>query len=268
MNMEQFQIYMFHFCCPVCGSSPKRVLLREYLQRWRDAPSEQLYFLLCALSGALKEIRYGQSDWHTKEFCEAIDSLQRAIEELRFDPSIKPQSSLRAVAPASLYFDAECPVCELPPGPRKPHKHFADWSHAWKDQIGNLLYETGLIFWAILVGLPSWAPGRLLQELNNLRGRLHSTGKAMQGYECPQCGRLTTGLYGSNPRENGFCRWCLDMSGGLGIGISISLNPSAELAVKMMQPDHSEAAKNSSDILPPEIKRRTGERKKGSNLNV
>src|SRR5450759_5017414 len=98
MNTEQFQIFMFHFRCPVCGSSPKRVLLREYLHRWSDAPSERLYFLLCAFSGALTEVRQGQSDWHTKEFCEAIDGLQHAIEELRFDPSIRPESSLRAVA--------------------------------------------------------------------------------------------------------------------------------------------------------------------------
>ena len=256
MNTEQFQIFMFHFRCPVCGSSPKPVLLREYLRSWSLAPPERLHSLLCTLSGTLNEIRRGESYWHTKNFCEAISRLENAVEELPFDPPIKPDSSLRGVAPAPLYFDAQCPVCELPPGARKPHKHFTDWPHAWNDQIGNLLYETGLIFWAVLVSLPSWASGTLLRKLNNLRGQLPSTANAMEIYECPQCGRLTTGLYGSGPPESRFCRWCLDMSGGIGVGISVSFRPSGELAVEMTQTDHTEAAKNAWDILPPEIKRR------------
>ena len=261
MNTEQFQIFMFHFRCPVCGSSPKRVLLREYLHGWTVAPPERLYRLLCALSGALNEIRHGSAFWHTKDFCEAIHTLEQAVEELHFDPPITPDSSLRGVAPdgrgGPLHFDAQCPVCESQPGPRKPHKHFTDWPHAWKDQIGSLVYETGLIFWALLVSLPSWAPGALLQKLNNLRGQLRTTGKAIELCECPQCGRLTMGFYGSGPQETRFCRWCLDMSGGLGISISVGPDQNGDYALTMEQTDHTEAAKNSYDILPPEIKRRT-----------
>ena len=66
------------------------------------------------------------------------------------------------------------------------------------------------------------------------------------------------GVYGSGPQESLFCRWCLDMSGGLGISLSFGRNPSGEYALTMEQTDHTEAAKNSYDILPPEIKRRTG----------
>ena len=253
---------MFHFRCPVCGSSPERVLLREYLTGWRDAPPERLYRLLCAFSGALSEIRHGTAFWHTEDFRGAIHSLEQEVEDLHFDPPITPDSSLRGVAPdgrgGPLTFDTQCPVCESPPGTRNPHKHFTNWSHAWKDQIGNLLYETGLIFWAILASLPNWAPGALLQKLNNLRAHLRATGKAIELRECPQCGRLTMGVYGSGPQESLFCRWCLDMSGGLGISLSFGRNPSGEYALTMEQTDHTEAAKNSYDILPPEIKRRTG----------
>ena len=253
---------MFHFRCPVCGASPKRVLLREYLREWSEAPPERLYRLLCAFSGALSEVRQGCAFWHTEDFCEAINRVELAVKELHFDPSITPDSSLRGVAPdgrgGPLHFDACCPVCESPPGARKPHKHFTDWPHAWKDQIGNLLYESGLIFWAILVSLPSWAHGALLQKLNKIRSCLRTTGKAIELRECPQCGRLTTGFYGSGPEESRFCRWCLDMNGGLGICISVGPTPKGGYALTMEQTDHTEAAKNSYDILPPEIRRRTG----------
>jgi hypothetical protein len=47
------------------------------------------------------------------------------------------------------------------------------------------------------------------------------------------------------------------MSGGLGISISFGRAPSGDFALMMEQTDHTEAAKNSYDILPPEIKRRT-----------
>src|SRR6516225_6937068 len=112
MNTEQFQIFMFHFRCPVCGSSPKRVLLRDYLRGWSNAPSERLHRLLSVFSGALKEIRHGNACWHTKAFRQATDSLKRTVEKLHFDPPITPQSSLRSAASASLHFAAHCPVCE------------------------------------------------------------------------------------------------------------------------------------------------------------
>ena len=88
----------------------------------------------------------------------------------------------------------------------------------------------------------------------------------MHLFECPQCGRLTTGLYSPSRQDGGFCRWCLDMSGGLGIGISVGVNTSGELAVEMTQTDHTEAAKNSRDILPPEIKQRLSEARPSKTL--
>jgi hypothetical protein len=56
------------------------------------------------------------------------------------------------------------------------------------------------------------------------------------------------------------------MSGGLGIGISVGVNTSGELAVEMTQTDHTEAAKNSRDILPPEIKQRLSEARPSKTL--
>jgi hypothetical protein len=74
--------------------------------------------------------------------------------------------------------------------------YFTDWPHACKVQTGNLLYETGLILWAVLLDLPGWAAGDFLQRLNTARSEMRRAGKDMSLLECPQCGRLTSSLYG------------------------------------------------------------------------
>jgi hypothetical protein len=74
--------------------------------------------------------------------------------------------------------------------------YFTDWPHDCKVQTGNLLYETGLILWAVLLGLPEWAAGDFLQRLNTARSEMRRAGKNMSLLECPQCGRLTSSLYG------------------------------------------------------------------------
>src|ERR1035441_5627166 len=118
MSAQQFQIYMFHFRCPVCGATPERVLLREYLREWSAAPPERLYSLLCAFSGAVAEVAGGQSRWLTKKFSKAVERLQRALNALPFDPPLCPDASLRAGP--SLRFEVQCPVCQSDPGPRTP----------------------------------------------------------------------------------------------------------------------------------------------------
>src|SRR5437773_1015067 len=104
MSIEDFQIYMFHFRCPLCGASPERVPLREYLRQWSAAPPERFYSLLCKVSGALAEVRGGQSRWLTKKFGKAVDRLQRVLDQLPFDPPLRPDSSLRAIPLSSLRF--------------------------------------------------------------------------------------------------------------------------------------------------------------------
>ena len=254
MKGEPFQIFMFHFRCPVCAASPTRVPLREYLHHWSDAPPERLHSLLCILSGALMEVRQGHPQWLSENFGNAADSLQQAIQQLGFDRPITPDSSLRTLASASLYFDVQCPVCQLPPGPRKPDRYFKGWRDAGIVQTANLLYETGLILWGILVSLPNWASGSVLQHLDHLRGQLRLAANATSLLECPQCGRPTTCLYGSGPRRNGFCRWCFDMGGGPGVGVTVSIQMGGKVAVSMTKTDATRAARNSQDILPPEIK--------------
>ena len=244
---------MFHFRCPICAASPKRVLLRDYLERWSITSPHRLYALIGIVGGALAEVRTGQSRWLTKKFAKAADRLQGAVQQCRFDSSIALNSQLSNLGLSSLFFGADCPVCRTPAGPRKPDHYFTDWPHACKVQTGNLLYETGLILWAVLFGLPSWASGSFLHQINAIRLELRRTGQSMSLLECPQCGRFTTCRYGSE--HDGFCRWCFDMGGGFGLSFRINPDPDGPL-IKKMQPDYTAPAKNVWDILPPEITKR------------
>ena len=234
MSAEQFQIYMFHFRCPVCGPTPERVLLREYLKEWSATPPERLYMLLCAFSGTLAEVASVQSGWLTREFSKAVKRVERALNDLPFDPPLCPDSSLHA---AAVLRDA-VPGVSLRPRPRTAGNYFTDWPYAYKVQTANLLYETGLILWAGLPGLPEWAASDFLRRLNTARSEIRRAGKDMSFLECPQCGRLTNCLYGSNAKVNGFCRWCLDMGGGLGLGLSVAFDPDGRPVIRMTKTDH------------------------------
>jgi hypothetical protein len=255
MSTEQFQIHMFHFRCPICGSTPKQVLLRDYLREWSTAPPHRVYSLLCAFSGALSEVSGGQSRWLTKKFSKAAERVQTALKELPFDPPLLPESSLKVDSP-DLRFETMCPVCSTYPGPRTRGNYFTDWPHACKVQTANLLYETGLIIWGVLLGLPHWAGGTFLQQLNAVRGEIRRAGQDMSFLECPQCGRLTSCLYGADAKVSGFCRWCLDMGGGMGFGFSVSFEPDGQPVIAMAKTDPAAPAKNAWDILPPEISHR------------
>ena len=254
MSTEDFQSFMFHFRCPLCAASPKRVLLRDYLHRWSTASPQRLYSLLGIVGGALAEVRTGEARWLTKKFAKAAERLEGT---LRFDSSLTLNSHLSNSGHSSLFFSADCPVCHTPTGSRKPDHYFTDWPHACKVQTGNILYETGLILWSILLGLPSWASGSFLHQINAIRLELRRTGQSMSLLECPQCGRFTSCRYGSE--HEGFCRWCFDMGGGFGLSFSIDPDPDPDgplIQIKKMQPDYTAPAKNVWDILPPEITQR------------
>jgi len=194
----------------------------------------------------------GQSGWLTKKFGRSVERVQRGLNELPLDPPLLPASSLKTDF-QGLRFDTMCPVCSTYPGPRPRGNYFTDWRHACKVQTANLLYETGLIICGGLLGLPQWAGGTFLQQLNVVRGEIRRAGKDMSFLECPQCGRLTSCLYGANAKVSGFCRWCLDMGGGMGFGISVSFDPAGQPIIDMTNTDATAPAINAWDILPPEI---------------
>ena len=49
--------------------------------------------------------------------------------------------------------------------------------------------------------------------------------------------------------------WCLDMGGGLGLGFNLTFDSDGRPVISMMKTDPKAPAKNSWDILPPEIGR-------------
>ncbi|MCG3147730.1 MAG: hypothetical protein PCFJNLEI_01171 [Verrucomicrobiae bacterium] len=231
--------------------------MRDYLRGWSTASPERVWQTLGMFGGALREVQTGQSRWLTKKFAQACDRVFRNLDALPFDPPLRYASELPALNDRTWQLNTDCPVCSLPAGPRSPDRYFTAWPGACKVQTGNLLYEAGLILWAVLLGLPAWAPGNMLGGLNELRLSLRKTGKAMSLFECPQCGRLTTCLYGyPDAEKNGFCRWCLDMGGGLGLGFSVEIDSTGQPVINMLQTDHAAPGRNSWDILPPEVGRR------------
>ena len=244
---------MFHFRCPLCGASPKQVLLRDYLEQWGQEKPERFYLMFSGFAGAITEVQKGHSRWLTKKFSKAVDRLQKEWSQLSFDPPLSLDSFLRTTE-SGLHFEMQCPVCETAAGSRQRGNYFVDWPSACKVQTGNLLYETGLILWGVLIGLPAWAPGSFLRQLNVVRNEMRDAGREMSFLECPQCGRFTSCLYGGlEARKTGFCRWCLDMGGGMGIGFSFSIDENGKPAIEMMKVDHTAPAKNAWDILPPEV---------------
>jgi len=138
----------------------------------------------------------------------------------------------------------DCVVCGLSLATRGPQRYFTDWDNACGVQTANLLYEMGLILWAIVREIPSWCDANTVRNLDRLRRALRTASIAMMIQECPICHRPTTHLYGSPPR---FCRWCLDMSGGFGVGIALT----SDGTIQVIQPDPAAATFEDADLLPP-----------------
>jgi hypothetical protein len=231
------------------------VLLRDYLAAWIDAPARRAASLLSLLAGAVSDIRDGHNRRMSKKFAKACDRILDAVEKIPDFQSIKLVSPLRSIDAGRFESVCACPVCLERPGTRASGKYFTVWPCACSVQSANLFYEIGLVLWAILCRLPDWASGSTLDAINSLRKELRQAGHDLGLLECPQCGRFTTCVYGKSERE-GFCRWCLDMGGGLSVLLSLEFDAEGSLRVQFRPTDYTAPARNAWDILPPEIARR------------
>jgi len=236
------RLVMFQFLCPLCGAKPGPRPLRPYLTKWASASVGRVMTLNDGLAQALRCYGSEQPRWTTKKFLKAVTEIPAATERVQLSLGRLSGGSTSTATVAS--GTGQCPVCELPSGPREPDRYFTDWRQACRVQTGNLLYEVGLILWSIVREVPTWCDAQSLADLDTLRRTLSRATKAMHGLECPICRRPTTHLYGT---ENRFCRWCLDMSGGFGIGIRIGDDGSVDLH----QPDPTHAKFEDADLLPP-----------------
>jgi hypothetical protein len=247
---------MFHFRCATCGAAPGETPLRTYLEGWRTAAPIQVQAIAATIGGALQEVGSAKTPWITKKFRRAADD---AIGVLAAVAGSVPLDAHLTAAGRRLRFDITCPMCWLPAGERRRDNYFTTWDDACKVQTGNLLYESALVFWAVLTALPPWANAIALRQLDALRMRLHEAGRAMSNFlECPQCGRFTSSLYGSDV-ATGFCRWCLDAGGGMSITLSVEEDSDGAPSVRVSTSDPYAAARNVWDCLPPEVTERIAE---------
>ena len=259
-DMEGPQLTIFHFCCPLCGAEPGSQPLRSYLQGWVDSPPDRLRAFLGIFEGALQAICKGQSRWKTKKFVRAAERVFREIRSLPELLYSGADFTLSLSDSQTLTFSCTCPICEFPGGTRKRGKYFTTWSEACRVQTGNLLYETGLVLWGCLRGLPTWASGQVLNDLNGLRHVVVRAYRDAGMMACPQCGRPVTCLFGgSKEPQRAFCRHCADMSGGFWPGLRIDIGEELSISVNPVYPDPQAPARNSRDVLPPDILEKTQE---------
>ncbi len=247
---------MFHFRCFLCGGDPDEVPLRGYLAQWQRSDAPRLWMLLAIVEKALHAVEQGSARWLTKRFRRASEQFRAGLAQAQLplpDIGCCPLRRSRTDERV-LTFDQVCPACFTGAGRRATGNYFTDWPEACKVQTGNVLYESGLVLWAVLHSLPDWASGAMLADLNRVRLGLRKVGGALSLLECPQCGRFTSCLHGHpDPEENGFCRWCLDMGGGLGGFMSITVDENG-LPCPVVECDHTAPARNCWDVLPPEVK--------------
>lgn len=233
------RLVIFRFLCPLCGAKPEPRPLRKYLHEWAGAPIERVHGLVSGLESALRHYGPSQPRWVALPFARSVEKAIDSAVQTRRHLGAGPIDSI----PETTRY-ADCVVCGLPFGNREPDRYFTDWAKACRVQTANLLYETGLVLWAIVREIPIWCDAAVLASLDRLRRDLQSASKAMALLECPICHRPTTHLYGTDRR---FCRWCLDMSGGFGVGMTIKSDGTLEL----IEPDPAAAIVEDADLLPP-----------------
>ncbi len=234
------RLTMFHFLCPLCGAKPGERPLRAYLEEWAASPVARVAGLADSLRSIIAAFTSGPPRWVERRFVSALDDLVARAGGLHE----KVAAMNRGESVASSSPPDRCVVCYTPIGERESDRYFTSWDKACGVQTANLLYEVGLILWRLVREIPAWCDAATLAELDGLRRSLRSASDAMGILRCPICRRPTTHLYGTT---RSFCRWCMDMSGGFGVGARITLDGT----VQLIQPDATKAVVEDADLLPP-----------------
>jgi hypothetical protein len=210
--------------------------------------------LLETTTAAVLEICDREGRWPTKKIKRELNRFCSSTEIFAQRDRSNFSSHLTKSDRSTLRFDAPCVFCYRGAGTRRVDNYFTAWRDACGVQTGNLLYEVGLVLWAVVSALPSWADARLLETLSDARLALHHAIRAMRMMICPQCGRPTTclGRGTSEPEADGHCRWCSDMGGGFGMRLSVKATPDG-YQVEFEKRDGGAPGRNDRDLLPPEV---------------
>lgn len=215
---------IFRFNCPVCGAHPKEQSLISYLDLWKSSPKSKIESLINIFRQILEEILEANLPWKTSKFSAVLKKELEFLESIvNFTKIDQHKKSIIKNYDGTLISSFDCPFCETPSGPRPRDRYFFEWSDACIVQVANVVYEVGIVLYAVVRALPSWADSKYLGILSRVLKANRKTQEATGLSECPLCGRFTTCIYGTGTKNNPCrCRWCLDRGGGIAIGITVN----------------------------------------------
>ena len=238
---------IFHFNCPLCGSTPAEQRMEDFLAAWDCHDPERLQSLMTHVFTAIRQVRHGKAKRPGKELQQCADVLLGLIrnrrEETEFPLAIHADGYV-----SSLTCLITCPLCQQGPGIRRHTGggYFVRWNEACYVQTANLCFEAALVLSGLL-GKDQLTPDGI--NLEDLRAELLRTAEATGLPPCPRFGRFTSCLYGPEKAYHlkGRCRWCLDADGP-----SISVTLSAE-QVKTMFEKFDKATQQGQAGSPREV---------------
>lgn len=203
---------IFHFNCPVCGSHPKEQEILSCLNVWRCSPNNRIESLINIFWKILKEVLENKLIWKTKKFSAALKKEIEFLEPIViFTKNDQNKKTIIKNTYGKLISSFDCPFCETRAGARPQDNYFNEWSEACGVQVANLLYEVGIILYALLRAPASWANSKYLSILTHVLEANRKAQEASGLLECPLCGRFTTALSGVGNKDNPYrCRWCND----------------------------------------------------------
>ena len=206
---------IFHFNCPLCGSTPAEQRMEDFLAAWDCHDPERLQSLITHVYTALRQLRDGDKKWRSMEFlrCAAVllERIRNGREETEFPLAIHADGYV-----SSLTCLITCPLCLDGPGIRRDTRggFFVRWNEPCKVQTANLCFEAALVMSGLLLkGLPTQPQEGI--DIEQLSAELILTAESTGLPPCPRCGRFTSCLYGPETpfHLKGRCRWCLDADG-------------------------------------------------------
>jgi|GEM_PF-2781320 len=211
---------MFHFRCPLCGSTPNELTMKAYINSW-NAPFEKRLKDILQLSSVVASTISPTKVFKSKKFDLASQAFASAVEKnfgrANFN---KPFLCLKG---QGLWMQKDCPVCKQSAGARQPDNYFTDWAGCCRVQGSNLFFEVGLICLALNQVPACWTNHEQCQTSKGIASLAFRICEAVGLSSCPRCGRFSGAIYGGSRTdpEKGMCRWCLDFTGASQITIRL-----------------------------------------------
>lgn len=213
----------FHFNCAMCGVSPEPFPLQIYLDEWTTCPAMQIRTLLKAQSSLVRVIESAPGTRLNKATRSQLRALLTALDAFCHAPASHEAIANRRESGGI----SKCPMCNSGFGSLNPSRYFTHWEEACWVQVANLLYETSLVVYAVLRGMPEWIDVPAASALGRILELHVQTLNKINLLTCWFCGRRTSFLYGDGSKESPHrCRWCADASGEATF-VTFTVRPSA-----------------------------------------